>query len=173
MFFELVGTLMAGVAAGLLVWALNRKLNGRLPGWLMPTAAGAAMLLTAISNEYGWYERTIASLPEGFIVADVVEDPSLYRPWTYAVPFASRFVAVDQTSIRRHDSHPNQRIVDVYFYGRWSRLASAPVMFDCAAARRANMNAGVEFGNNGEILNAAWIELTRSDPVLKTACAGV
>ena len=42
MFFELVGTIVAGVAAGLGMWALNRVLRGRLPGWLAPVAAGAA-----------------------------------------------------------------------------------------------------------------------------------
>jgi hypothetical protein len=35
MLFELIGTIAAGAAAALLVWALNRTLKGRLPKWLL------------------------------------------------------------------------------------------------------------------------------------------
>ena len=50
MFFELIGTIVAGVAAAPLVWAINRTLKGRLPSWLVPVAAGAAMLAATISS---------------------------------------------------------------------------------------------------------------------------
>lgn len=170
MFFELVGTILAGVAAGLLVWALNRLLKGRLPSWLSPVAAGGAMLLAAISSEYGWYDRTVNTLPPGMIVADAVEEQSFYRPWTYVVPFVSRFVAVDQASIRQHPDHPNQRIVNLLFYGRWSQIRQVPVMFDCVGSRRADLMDGIEFAEDGAIANADWLSLTRSDPVLVAAC---
>lgn len=170
MFFELVGTLLAGVAAGLGVWALNRLFKGRLPGWLAPVAAGGAMLVAAISSEYGWYDRTVTNLPEGLIVADTVEEQSYYRPWTYVVPFVSRFVAVDQASIRRHPDHPDQLIANLVFYGRWARIAQVPVLFDCAASRRADLMDGVDFAQDGTIKDAAWRSLKRSDPVLVTAC---
>ena len=95
MFFELISTIVAGVAAGLFVWAVNRTLKGRFPKWLVPVAAGAAMLLATISSEYGWYDRTVATMPEGMVVAQTVEERTFYRPWTYMRPFVSRFVAVD------------------------------------------------------------------------------
>ena len=171
MFLELIGTILAGVAAGIGVWAINRLLKGRLPSWLSPVAAGAAMLLAAISSEYSWYTRTASSMPEGMIVANTVEEQNFYRPWTYLAPYTSRFVAVDQASIRQHPDHPNQRIVNLVFYGRWARVTQVPVMFDCAAARRADLMDGVEFADDGGIANAAWRNLTRSDPVLVAACA--
>jgi len=171
MFFELIGTLVAGVAAALLVWALNRVLKGRLPRWLMPVAAGTAMILATISSEYGWYGRTLATMPEGMVVAQEVEDRAFYRPWTYVKPFVSRFVAVDQATARTHPAHPDQKIVDLVFYGRWARTAKVPMLFDCAGARRADIVDGVEFGDDGAVLNADWRSLEQDDPVLRAACA--
>lgn len=171
MMFELIGTLVAGVAAALLFWALNRALGGRLPKPLMPVFAGGAMLIATISSEYGWFERTAATMPEGMVVAQTVEDPSFYRPWTYVKPFVTRFVAVDQATALTNPKQPDQRIVDLVFYGRWTGTVKAPVLFDCAQARRADLIDGVEFNSDGDVVDPAWVPLESTDPILKAACA--
>lgn len=171
MFFELIGTVVAGVAAALLVWALNRTLKGRLPKWLIPASAGFAMLLATISSEYSWFSRTQATMPKGMVVAQAIEESAFYRPWTYAKPYVNRFVAVDQATIKRHPEQPGQRIVDLVFYGRWARTAKAPVLFDCPGGKRADVVDGVEFGDNGEALNVTWRSVAEDDPILRAACA--
>lgn len=173
MIFELIGTLTAGAAVALMVWALNRALKGRLPGWLMPLAAGSAMLLATISSEYGWYERTQATMPEHLVVAEAIEERAFYRPWTFVAPFVSRFVAVDLTTMRTHPDQPGQRIVDLVFYGRWARTAKVPMLFDCETGSRADIVDGVEFGASGVVLNADWHSLPSDDPLLKAACQEV
>lgn len=173
MFFELAGTLMAGVAMALLFWAVNRALGRRLPSWLMPVSAGLAILIATISSEYGWYDRTVANMPQGMVVAQTIEEAAIYRPWTYAKPFVTRFVAVDQAAMKTHPDQPDKRIVDLVFYGRWSRTAKIPVAFDCAEFKRADIVDGVEFSADGEIINVEWIALEQTDPVLQTACAEV
>jgi hypothetical protein len=170
MFFELIGTIMAGVAMALIFWAVNRALKGRLPSWLMPVSAGLAMLIATISSEYGWFERTARTMPQGLVVAQTVEETAIYRPWTYAKPYVTRFVAVDKGSIRTHPQQPGQRIVDLVFYGRWTRTAKVPVLFDCGANRRADIADGVEFDTDGTVLGAEWIPVSPSDPVMKVAC---
>ncbi|TDT75117.1 hypothetical protein BDE40_1843 [Litoreibacter halocynthiae] len=170
MFFELIGTIVAGAAAALLVWAINRTLKGRLPSWLVPAAAGAAMLMATISSEYGWFARTSANMPQGMVVAHAIEEKAFYRPWTYIKPFVARFVAVDQVSVRTHPAQPDQRIVDLVFYGRWSRTAKVPMLFDCANGKRADVEDGIEFGADGDVLNAQWRSVAEDDPVLKAAC---
>lgn len=173
MFFELIGTVAAGVATALLVWAINRTLKGRLPSWLVPVAAGAAMLAATISSEYSWFSRTQSNMPEGFVVAETVEEIKFYRPWTYVKPFVSRFIAVDQLTARTHPDHPDQRIVDLVIYGRWARTAKIPALFDCAAHARADLVDGVEFGVNGEVINADWLSMEADAPVLQAACAQI
>ena len=171
MFFELIGTILAGVAAALLVWALNRTLKGRLPKWLIPVSAGLAMIAATVSSEYSWYDRTVATMPQGMVVAQTIEQQTFYRPWTYAKPFVARYVAVDQISTRTHPDHPEQRIVDLVFYGRWTRTAKVPMLFDCAENQRADVVDGISFGDDGTVLNAQWIPLAETDPLLRTACA--
>lgn len=170
MFFELIGTILAGAATALIIWALNRPLKGRLPSWLMPAGAGVAMLIAAISSEYGWYDRTRNTLPQGFVVAQTIEESAAYRPWTYIKPYVTRFVAVDQATTRTHPDHPDQRIVDLVFYGRWARTAKAPVLFDCASNKRADIVDGVEFGADGSVANANWLMVPEGDPIIATAC---
>lgn len=171
MFFELIGTFVAGIATALLVWALNRSLKGRLPSWLVPVSAGVAMLLATISSEYSWFARAQSNMPEGFVVAETVEETQFYRPWTYVKPFVSRFVAVDQATTRTHPSHPDQRLVDLVIYGRWARTAKIPALFDCAENARADLVDGVEFGNDGEVLDAIWLPMDAGAPLLRAACA--
>lgn len=170
MLFELIGTILAGVATALLVWAVNRSLKGRLPGWLVPVSAGAAMLLATISSEYGWFERTRATMPDGLVVAETVQEPQFYRPWTYLAPFVSRFVAVDQRTVRTHPDMPDQRIVELVFYGRWAGTAKVPVLFDCAAGARADIVDGVEFGPDGAVLDPDWLPMEAGAPLLLAAC---
>lgn len=172
MFFELIGTIVAGIAMALLTWAVNRViLKGRLPSWLTPVSAGLAMLVATISSEYGWYDRTRAAMPQGMVVAQTVEEKIFYRPWTYAKPFVTRFVAVDQAAMKTHPDQPDKRIVDLVFYGRWTRTAKVPILFDCANSKRADIVDGVEFGASGEVVGAEWFDMPANDPVLVTACA--
>ncbi len=170
MFFELIGTIAAGAAAALLMWAINRTFKDRLPKWLIPASAGAAMIAATISSEYSWYARTVATMPEGIVVAQTIEEKAFYRPWTYATPFISRYVAVDQLSTRTHPNQPDQRIVDLVFYGRWTSTAKVPMLFDCAANQRADVVDGIAFGDDGAVVNAQWFALDPADPLLNTAC---
>lgn len=171
MFFELIGTIVAGIAAALLVWAINRTLKGRLPKWLVPVSAGAAMLLATISSEYTWFTRAQSIMPNGFVVAETVEETNFYRPWTYVKPYVSRFIAVDSATVRTHPARPEQRMVDLIIYGRWNRTAKIPALFDCTANARADLVDGADFGPDGEVLNVVWQPMDVGSLMLKAACA--
>ena len=170
MFIELIGVFMAGIAVAGVVMLLNRATGRRLPKWLIPVAAGAAMIGTTISNEYSWFDRTAGNLPDGLTIAQTVEDPTFYRPWTYAYPFVERFVAVDTGTMRTNPALPDQRMVDLYFFGRWSPISKGPVVFDCAANRRADLIDGAEFASDGSLPEDAWRAVAPDDPILQTTC---
>lgn len=171
MFIELIATVFAGLAVAGVAMFFNKISGGRLPRWIVPVAAGLGMIATTISNEYGWYGRTAASLPAGLKVAQTVEKQSFYRPWTYARPFVDRFVAVDSMSLRENPELPGQRMVDLYFYGRWAPLNKMSVLLDCEGTRRASLADGAEFGDSGAVLDANWVTVTADDPVLITGCS--
>lgn len=173
MFFELVGTVMAGISAALLVYALRFWKPDVVPRWLMPVAAGAAMLAAAVSSEYGWYGRVSAQLPETFVVAQTHEERAALRPWTFLVSYTSRFVAVDRGSIRTNPQVPDQRMVDLYFFGRWAPVQRMTVLWDCAGNRTAALGPDAEFDESGQVANAEWRPIPPDDPVFREACAEV
>ena len=172
MFLELIAVIFAGLAMGGVVMGINRALAGRLPGWLAPVAAGLAMIGVTVASEYGWYGRTVAGLPEGLVVAEAVESKSFYRPWTYAVPYYDRFVAVDVATQRSHPAKPEQFLADVYFFGRWAPLKQLSTAVDCGTGKRALVGGSTEFSENGEISGLDWISAPEGDAILATVCGG-
>jgi hypothetical protein len=170
MFLELIATIFAGIACAGVAMALNILTGRRLPRWLTPVAAGAGMIAVTIANEYTWFTRTANRLPEGLTIAMEVEEQSWIRPWTQIWPYTKRFIAVDQATARSHENQPGQRLVDVYFFGRWSPVNAAPMAFDCAQSRSALLIDGAEFASDGSLQGADWHALKPDDRILQLAC---
>ncbi|MEP1934554.1 MAG: hypothetical protein ABJJ37_25050 [Roseibium sp.] len=170
MFFELIATFVAGIAAAGLVMLINRTVGGRLPRWFAPVAAGAAMFVATIANEYGWYSRTSDALPEGVTVVQTVENKSFYRPWTYVWPFVERFVSVDTATIRTHPAQSGVKMADIYLFGRWSAVNKLPVLVNCPENKRAALADGISFEDNGTVNGADWVEVPESDPIVFSVC---
>lgn len=170
MFLELIATIFAGIACAGIAMVLNLMTGKRLPKWIIPIAAGAGMIAMTISNEYTWFDRTAERLPEGVEIANTVDEQSWLRPWTQIWPYTKRFVAVDTATARRNENLPDQRMADLYFFGRWSPVNQAPMLFDCAGARSALLIDGAEFAADGTVANADWEAMPEDDPILKLVC---
>ncbi|WP_371223151.1 hypothetical protein [Roseovarius sp. 2305UL8-3] len=170
MFIELIATVFAGIACAGVAMLLNISTGRRLPKWIMPVAAGLGMIGMTISNEYTWFDRTAERLPKDVEIAMTVDEQSWLRPWTQVWPYTKRFVAVDTGTARRNDNLPDQRLADLYFFGRWSPVNQAPMLFDCKGARSALLIDGAEFGDDGTVANADWQTMPDGDPILKLVC---
>lgn len=169
MFWALVTTLVAGIAAAGGVMVIRMTLRGRveLPGWLTPIAAGAAMIAATIALEYSWYDTTRAALPEGMEITVTRENQAWFRPWTWVAPFTEGFIAVDTFSAQTNPNLPDARLVTLYVYGRNMPVGQIPVVFDCKAARRADIVDGTPLPAPED-----WLEVAPDDPTLLAACAG-
>jgi hypothetical protein len=172
MLFELIAVVLAGIAAGGTLLLLH-KVAPALPRWLVPVVAGGAMIAAAVSLEYSWFGRTVAGLPDTLDVAMTHENSAPWRPWTYAAPYVDRFVAVDQATVRTNEAVEGQRMVDIYFFGRWSPVQRLQAVFDCEAGRRADIMPGVTVGENGAIQGATWHDTGLDDPLTSSACTEV
>lgn len=170
MFIELIATVFAGIACAGIAMLLNIISGRRLPKWVMPVAAGLGMIGMTISNEYTWFGRTAERLPEGVEIAMTVEEQSWARPWTQIWPYTKRFAAIDTGTARTNDAVPDQRLADLYFFGRWSPVNQAPMLFDCANARSALLIDGATFADDGTLPNADWQAMPVDDPILKLVC---
>lgn len=170
MFLELLGVIFAGVAGAGLMMVIIRLTGARLPKWLTPVAAGGAMIAATISSEYSWYARTTDSLPEGFEIVDTVQTSAFWRPWTYVAPLTERFVALDVASLQTNSAHPDLKLAQAYFYGRWAPLHRLNVAADCAGGRRAALVDAITFADDGTIEGAQWVTAAPSDPLLSAIC---
>ncbi len=170
MFVELIATVFAGIACAGIAMLLNIITGRRLPKWVMPVAAGAGMIAMTISNEYTWFGRTAERLPEGVEIAMTVDEQSWWRPWTQMWPYTKRFAAVDTGTSRSNANLPDQRLADIYFFGRWSPVNQAPMIFDCASAKSALLIDGADFASDGSVANADWQVMPADDPILKLVC---
>lgn len=170
MFFELIAVIVAGFAAAGVVLIVNRLSGGRLPRWLTPAGAGAAMIAMTIYSEYAWFDQTLSALPDSVVVARTVEDRAIYRPWTYLAPYVDRFIAVDRASIRSNDKAPGQVMVDLILFGRWAPVRRVPVLMDCENPRRADLVDDVRFDADGRVVNADWRAVDPNDAVLRAVC---
>ena len=172
MFLELIATIFAGMAVAGVVMLLGRVTGGRLPKWLAPVAAGLAMIGVTIASEYGWYDRTRAALPEGVVVAETGVNRTLYRPWTYAVPYVERFAAVDTAAAKSNPTLPGQYLSEVFFFGRWAPVSSLPVRLDCTGWRRAVVasDAALDASDDSGL---DWVSPPEDDGLLVTFCGAV
>jgi hypothetical protein len=172
MFLELIATFAIGFAgAGLALFA--NMLSGKsLPRWIIPVMAGGAMISFTIFNEYSWFHRTANALPQGLHIAKTVEQKMFYRPWTYAVPYIDRFIAIDKLSLKQNEKFPNQRILDLLVYGRWAPTSRIRAIFDCKNGKRADFTEGVKFEDDGSLIGATWYNTGLNHPVTKIACEG-
>lgn len=172
MFFELIATIFAGVAGAGLVLIANTLLGGRLPKWLMPVAAGAAMIGMTVYNEYTWFDRQSGGLPDGFEVVLSVENRAWFRPWTYPFPYVHRFVAVDTDTIQTHANHPAQALARLYFFSRWREVEAADALIDCAGRRIAILRGEAPFADDGSVIDPDWGAVPEDDRILTIVCAG-
>lgn len=172
MFLELIATFAIGFAgAGVALFA-NVLSGKRLPRWIVPVMAGGAMISFTIFNEYSWFHRTANALPNSIKIAKTVEQKMAYRPWTYAVPYIDRFIAIDKLSLKQNEKFPNQRILDLLVYGRWAPTSRIRAIFDCKTGRRADLTEGVKFKEDGSLEGAIWYDTGLNHPVTKIACEG-
>lgn len=173
MFLELIAAIIAGAAGAGVVLLANRLMGGRLPRWLMPVAAGAAILLFAIRMEYSWFNRTIADFPESVVVTETHQARGFWRPWTYIFPLTDRFVAVDTAALRLNPDVPDQRMADFLFFGRWQPARTMPMVVDCAARRGAPLGESVTFESSGAVAEAQWAPIPEGDAAFEAICKEV
>ena len=173
MLLEFIAAIALGLGTAGLVMALNFVLGKRLPGWLIPASAGVAMITFMVYMEYSWQPRTEAQLPEGVVVTGISAENMWYRPWTYIKPLSLRMTAIDTRRSRRHVEQPGQVMTTVVLLGRWMPVREIPVVFDCHGNRRADLHAGIDMAEDGQLIGADWRPLERDDPALLAACQTV
>ncbi len=173
MLLQLLGTLVTGVAvAGVVMLAF--RLSGRpSPRWMLPASAGLAMFGFHLWNEYTWFQRTAAALPQDMRVAATYATPSPLQPWTLVVPRIERFAVIDPRAIRWNETARGLRMVEVFLIARYMPTLTTVQIFDCQVPRRADMTRDMGFDAEGQPVGAEWVPLEQDDRLRQSVCTVV
>ncbi|MEI4473266.1 hypothetical protein [Frigidibacter sp. MR17.24] len=147
----------------------NRLMGRRLPRWLMPAAIGWAVISFAVWNEYTWFPRVRAALPDSVAIVQPVRESNPWRPWTYVAPVVTRFVALDRGAVERSAARPDLVRTEALLVQRWAGTQRVPVAFDCAGGARAELVAAT-LSPDGTLTGGSWSHVGTDDPMLAAAC---
>lgn len=165
MLFEFIATLALGGGVAGLAMLLRKLSRGHLPKWITPAAAGLGMLAFTIWSEYNWFPRTLAGLGPNAEAVQTVDRSQWWRPWTFAAPVTTRFIAIDPDRTQIKDG---TAFTTLFLLSRWQEGLAVPAAFDCAAGLRADQVTGL--GDEGALAEANWITVGVDDPALRAAC---
>ena len=171
MFFILIGGLLVAVSAGALASLPYRLAKKPVPRGLMPIIGGISLLVFVLWNDYSWYSRTIAELPERVAVVETFTYSGALQPWTLIKPRINRFTAVDRASIQRNEALPGYVMADIIFVQRYQPTLQARQIFDCADTRRADLTDSTEFDERGMPQNVNLVDLEDDHPLIPIVCA--
>lgn len=173
MFIEMLATFTAGVGLAGLALGLRKLGRGRIGRWVIPAAAGIGIIAFSTWNEYSWYGRVTAVLPEQVTVLDAPADRVVWRPWTYVFPVTSRFMALDGTTLQTSATSPDLRRADLMLVQRWVPLQRVAMAFDCAGWQQAGLIGGAALAADGTLTGTRWTAAATDDAMQRAACADV
>lgn len=170
MFLTLVATVFAGLAGAGIAMLLRRASGGRLPKWLTPVGAGAAMLAATISQEYSWYQATLDAMPDDTVVIVEREQQAWWQPWTFVQPFVQAFIAFQPSETTETAAGSGILVAQTQIRERWQPGVVKPVLVDCGGNRRAELFPTTEFDEEGHPTNADWLTVPEDDALIRAVC---
>ncbi|MCC5974884.1 MAG: hypothetical protein JJT81_12635 [Rubellimicrobium sp.] len=170
---ELIAALIAGFTLGGIVWILRRWTGELLPPWSVPFGAAVGLIGFTVWSEYDWFHRVSAQLPEGVEVVWAEPRGTPLRPWTYAAPIVTQFVALDTRGMGRHAADPGLVTAKLYSFRRWGGTVTAMVIVDCASGRQVMVTEGVRIDDDGILTGGDWAAAAPGDRSQQLACREV
>lgn len=133
---DFFATIAVGIGAAACLFAFlhaTRRAGLALPKWLLPAGIGLSMIAYTIWNEYSWFDRTRAGLPEGAVVVAQGRESNFWQPWSYLAPVTVRFAALDRAEMTTGDD--GIRHAPILLMQRWGKALRVQQDFDCDAGR--------------------------------------
>ena len=167
---HLIAVFAVGFSAAGLVLLAYRPRGRKPPRYMIPLAAGLAMIGYAVWSDYSWASRTIAELPDHVTVVKKIPSSAPWKPWTYLFPQVDRFIALDSSEIRRNENLPGFVLAEVILVARLEPAVTTRQLFDCRQVRRTDIIASDSFTAEGMPQNPEWVPLDRTDALFERLC---
>lgn len=168
--FNLLGPIMAGIGTVGVLLFLKRILKIPMPGWIVPIGAAAGMMGAHMINEYTWYSRFSAELPDTMVVIDKGSSKHWLEPWTYLLPKTNRFAAIDRSSLKINEANPDLVMGEVLLFERYTPTAHVREIADCTNNRTMAVQPGAKLDDTGMPERLNWVERDAEHPIVNAMC---
>lgn len=130
---DILGVIAVGIGAAALIYALMhalRKAGVIVPKWFLTAGIGLAMVAYSVWNDYAWYGRSVAKLPQGSVVLLSNHASLPWAPWTFVFPVVTRFTALDPATVQQ--IAPERHRAEIRLIERRAHTILVRQEFDCA-----------------------------------------
>lgn len=143
MFWNLVATIVCGLAAAGIAMAIRAATAKRVPGWLVPVFAGLGMMGYQIYMEYNWYDQMTARMPAEAVVVATERQVEFWRPWSFAFPQVNRITLLDTNSITRNRANPDTARFQLYRFRQTfgGRVSKGTWLLNCPSRELVALNS--------------------------------
>lgn len=114
MIWHLIAVFIMGLCAGGIMFLLRKLSRNRLPKWLVPVSAGAAMIGYLAYYDYNWFEFKSGQMPGDATIIATQQSKSFFRPWSFVWPSTNAFTIFDGQS--KAVEQDGQVLVEYYLY---------------------------------------------------------
>ncbi|OKH88161.1 hypothetical protein [Thalassospira sp. TSL5-1] len=171
MFVFIFTTIVVGFAcAGIIM--LGFRLTGRkAPKYLIPLTAALGMFGYMIWDDYSWFDRISARLPDNVIVTETFTANTPYKPWTLINPPIDRFTAIDAGKNVANPQNPLQKQITTVYLQKGHPAMATTRLIDCDSKQAGFITPATNLDHNGFPTDDIKMEpLAANDPALKAAC---
>lgn len=156
MFLDVVIAVCAAFAASGVVYGLIRLTRRKPPKWVVPVVSAIAIVGVTAHLRYDWQHRAANLLPEGFVVVERLKESSMIEPWSLIEPVVTSLVAVDATTAKHNEAHPEMVMVDLVMMRRADDTLVVPHIVDCANRKVSPLPPEPTFDGEGLPQDVTW-----------------
>ncbi len=171
MYVFIFTTVVVGFAAAGVVMLLFRLWGRKAPKYVIPFVAAMAMFGYMIWDEYSWFDRYDARLPQNIAVIQTYSDENPFAPWTLISAPINRFTAIDRDKMVINPENPDEKRVTTLLLKKGAETLALTHLVDCATGRRGYITPDNNLDDNGFPSDMEeWFDMDADDPLRAAVC---
>jgi hypothetical protein len=172
MYVFIFTTVIVGFASAGVVMLLFRLWGRKAPKYVIPFVAAVAMFGYMIWDEYTWFERYDARLPETVKVIQTFTDENIFAPWTLVSAPTNRFTAIDTDKMVVNPDNPDEKRVTTLLLRKGGETLALTHLVDCEQGRRAYITPDTALDDAGFPTGLdEWFDMSPEDPLRAAVCS--
>lgn len=171
MYVFIFTTVVVGFASAGVIMLLFRLWGRKAPKYLIPFAAAIAMFCYMIWDEYTWFDRYEARLPQTISVIKTFADENIFAPWTLVTAPINRFQVIERDKVVTNPEDGQEKRVMTLLIQKGRDTLVLTHLIDCQLGKRGYITADTKLDENGfPVTIEDWLNLDPDDPLRAAVC---